>query len=324
VNALDRLRLAPDGRPRPGAPFGRGPMAARVLARVIAAASAAGARLDPATSHRLAAVGGTLEWAARPGKRRVLRENLAHFLGLAEDDPALDRLVREEIRNEARRSADLLWAIARPQELIANTRLDGRERLDAVFAQGRGVVIAGPHVGGWEVAVPVPAAVLPVPASALVTDDWLAWAVDRIRRRVRLGVVYTGEGPLEVARRLRRGEALIMFSDIAPPGVATAPVRLGAGVVELPLGPATLARLGGAPIVPMAVLPMGPRAWRVELGAAIEPAPRQAGQAGDAEVLQRLADAWSAVIRRHPEQWAAVYPLRWRLPAPPGCWATPA
>jgi KDO2-lipid IV(A) lauroyltransferase len=311
VNALDRLRLAPDGRPRPDAPFGRGPLAARVLAAVIAAASAAGARLDPATSHRLAAVGGTLEWAARPAKRRVLRENLARFLGLPEDDPALDRLVREEIRNEARRSADLLWSIARPQELIARTRLEGREHLDAVFAQGRGLVLAGPHIGGWEVAVPMPAAVLPVPVSALVNDDWLAWAVDRIRRRVRLGVVYLGEA-LEVARRLRRREAVLMFSDIvAGPGVATAPVRLGAGVVELPLGPATLARLGGAPILPVAVLPIAPRAWRAVVGAPIEPAPRGSGAAGDAEVLQRMADAWSEVIRRYPEQWAAVYPLRW-------------
>jgi KDO2-lipid IV(A) lauroyltransferase len=312
VSALERLRLGPDGRPRPDAPFGRGPLAARALAGLIHAASAAGAQLDPATSHRLAGVGGTLEWAVRPAKRRVLRENLSHAVGRPAHDPAVGRLVRREIVNEARRSADLLWSIARPQDVVRSVRIEGREHLDGVLGQGRGVILAGPHIGGWEVVAPVPAAVLDVPVSVLATDDWLAWAVAGIRARAGLAVVYTCDGPLELARRLRRGEAVLLFSDIAAAGVATAAVRLLDGIVELPLGPATLGRIGDAPIVPFAVLPVAPRAWRVLLGSPIEPAGRSEGAAGDVAVLQRIADVWTAVIRRHPEHWAAVYPLRWR------------
>ena len=32
----------------------------------------------------------------------------------------------------------------------------------------------------------------------------------------------------------------------------------------------------------------------------------------DREVLQRVADRWSELIRAHPEHWAAPYRIRWR------------
>jgi KDO2-lipid IV(A) lauroyltransferase len=284
-----------------------------VLERVIAAASAAGARLPPAAAHRLAVAGGTLEWAARPGKRRVLAENLGHAVGLSPSDPRVRALVRREIVNEAHRSADLLWSIARPDELLEQVRIEGRDGLDAALAAGRGVILAGPHIGGWEVVVPVPASVLDVPVAVLVSDDWLAWAVDGIRRRAGLELEYVTAGPRPLVRRLRRGEALLMFADIVPdPGVRTIAVRLLDGVAALPAGPAAIARMADAAIVPLAVLPLDQRAWKIELGEPIRPRPSADGPAAvDRDTLQRLADAWSAMIRRHPEWWAAVYPLDW-------------
>jgi lauroyl/myristoyl acyltransferase len=300
-------------REQPDAPFGRGPVAARVLERVIGAASAAGARLPPRTAHRLAVAGGTLEWAARSRKRRTLAENLGHAVGLDPSDPRLRALVRREIVNEAHRSADLLWSIGRPAELLERVRIEGREGLDRALVEGRGVILAGPHIGGWEVVVPVPAAELDVPVAVLVSDDWLAWAVEGLRRRAGLEVEYVSDGPRPLVRRLRRGEVLLMFADIVPdPGVRTIAVRFLDGVARLPAGPAALARMGDAVIVPLAVLPLDQRAWKIELGEPIHPRTSAAGPAGaDRDTLQRLADAWSDVIRRGPEWWAAVYPLAW-------------
>jgi lauroyl/myristoyl acyltransferase len=284
-----------------------------VLERVIAAASAVGAGLPPRTAHRLAVAGGTLEWAARRGKRRTLAENLGHAIGLDPSDPRVRALVRREIVNEAQRSADLLWSIGRPAEVLEGVRIEGREGLDAALAGGRGVVLAGPHIGGWEVVVPVPARELDVPIAVLVSDDWLAWAVDGIRRRAGLEVEYVSAGPRPLIRRLRRGEVVLMFADIVPdPGVRTIAVRFLDGVAALPAGPAALARMSGAAIVPLAVLPLDQRAWKIELGEPIIPRPSADGPAAaDRDTLQRLADAWSDVIRRDPEWWAAVYPLAW-------------
>jgi KDO2-lipid IV(A) lauroyltransferase len=279
---------------------------------VIDAASAAGSRLPAPAAHRLAVAGGTLEWAARPGKRRTLAENLAHAVGLDPDDPRVRALVRREVVNEARRSADLLWSIARPRELLEQVRIEGIDGVTETLAAGRGLILAGPHIGGWEVAVPVPAAVLDVPVSVLVNDDWLAWAVDGIRRRAGLEPAYVTDGPRPLVRRLRRGEALLMFADIvALPGMRTLEVRLLDGTVRLPAGPATLARLSGAAIVPLAVLPLDARAWRIQLGDPILPPARDAGPDADRATLQRMADSWTDVISRHPDHWAAVYPLEW-------------
>jgi predicted LPLAT superfamily acyltransferase len=46
--------------------------------------------------------------------------------------------------------------------------------VDAALADGRGVILAGPRIGGWEVVVPVPTAARDVPVAVVVNDDWLA------------------------------------------------------------------------------------------------------------------------------------------------------
>jgi KDO2-lipid IV(A) lauroyltransferase len=309
--SLSRLRLAPDGRPRPDAPFGQGPFAARVLRGTIVAASAVVGRLPAGLIQPATAVGGTVEWAARPAKRRRLAENLCHALGRPPDDPAVRTLVRREVSNEAQRSADFLWALARPEELRATTRVDGTEHLTAALERGNGVLLVSTHVGGWEVATALPRLVVPVPTTAIVTDDWLAWAVEGLRVRAGLGIMYDSEPVSTAVRILRAGEALLVLGDYAKPWMRTYPVRLLDAVAELPAGPVVLARLCGTPIVPFSVLPTAPRRWRVEIEAPLEPPLRDSGEEGERETLQRLADRWSATLRNHAEHWAAVYPMTW-------------
>jgi KDO2-lipid IV(A) lauroyltransferase len=311
---LAALRLAPDGRPRPDAPFGRGPLAARVLRGAILVASAIVGRLPAHAVAALAAVGGTLEWALRPAKRRRLAENLCHALGLPPDDPAVEALVRKEVRNEARRSADFLWAVARPEELVATTEVVGREYIAAALERGHGVLLVSLHVGGWEVATALPRVVVPVPTTAVVTDDWLAWAVEGLRIRAGLGILYDTEPATKALRLLRHGEALLLLGDYAKPWMRTYPVRLLDAVAELPAGIVALARLSGAPIVPFLVLPRALRRWRVEIEPPLEPPPREGGEEAERQVLQLLADRWSEMLRAHAEHWAAVYPMTWRAP----------
>jgi lauroyl/myristoyl acyltransferase len=306
------LSLAPDGRPRPEAPLGRGPLAARVLARVIDAAAWGGSRVPSGVSHRVAVVGGTGEWALRAAKRRALAVNLAHAVGRPADDPRVAALVRRQIVNEAHRSADLLWALGRPDELLETTVLDGVEHAQRAAAAGRGVILAGIHVGGWEVATAVPRAVLPVPTTVIVADDWLAWAIEHMRVTAGLRILYRTEPAIRAARLLRAGEALLVLGDDGwgsdPRGLV---VRFLDGYAALPAGIVSLARMTGAPIVSFYVLPVGRRRWRVLVDPAIEAPGRRDGEGGERCVLQSLADRWSDVIRTHPEHWAASYRIRW-------------
>jgi lauroyl/myristoyl acyltransferase len=309
---LSRLRLAPDGKPRPEAPFGRGPFAARVLRTTIRVASAGGSRLPPSVAHRLALAGGTIEWAVRPAKRRQLAANLCHSLGLPKDDPAVKELVRREVLNEARRSADLLWALGKRDELLATTEVVGEEHLATALGRERGALLVSPHLGGWEVATAMAAKVVPVPTTAIVTDDWIAWAVAGMRVDAGLRILYDTEPITKAAHLLRMGQAVLVLGEYAKQSMRTHPVRLLHGVAELPAGPAALARLCGSPIVPFTVLPLAPRQWRIEIEPPLDPPSRNGGLRAEQMLLQELADRWTVSLRQHAEHWAAVYPLTWR------------
>lgn len=309
---LGALRLAPDGRPRPDAPFGQGPLASRVLRGAIVGASAVASRTPAGVVRSLTSVGGTLEWAFRPRKRRQLAANLCHALGLPPDHPEVKALVRREVRNEARRSADFLWALGKRDELVATTEVVGREHIVAALERRRGVLLVSPHLGGWEVVTAMAAEVVPVPTTAIVTDDWLAWAVGGMRVAAGLGVLYDTEPITKAASLLHRGEAVLLLGEYAKPGMRTYPVRLLDGVAELPAGPAALARLCGSPIVPFTVLPRAPRRWRVEIEPPLYPPSRDGGVEAEKALLQELADRWTVSLRAHAEHWAAVYPMTWR------------
>lgn len=311
---LTRLRLAPDGKPRPDAPFGQGPLAARVLRTALVVASAGGARLPASLAHRLALLGGTVEWAARPAKRRQLAANLCHAIGRPAHDPMVRRLVRREVLNEARRSVDLLWALGKPEELLATTEVRGMEHVQHALSRARGVLLVSPHLGGWEVATTIPQHVVPVPTTAIVTDDWIAWAVAGLRTHAGLGLLYDSEPIAKAAHLLRSGEAVLVLGEYAKESMRTYPVRLLDAIAELPAGPATLSRLCGSPIVPFTVLPLGPRRWHVEIELPLFPPERNGGVEAEKVLLQELADRWTVTLREHAEHWAAVYPMTWRAP----------
>lgn len=310
---LGELRLAPDGAPRPDAPFGRGPLAARVLAHVIDGAVWAGCRVPAGVAHSLASIGGHIEWAVRPGKRRGLAVNIAHALGTNPEAPPVRRTVRREIVNEAHRSADLLWALGRPDDFLATVELDGFEHARSAAAAGDGVILSGIHLGGWEVATAIPRAEIPVPTSVIVADDWLAWAIAHMRVTAGLRVLYRTAPAIRAARHLQAGEALLVLSDDGwGSEPRTYPVRFLDSSADLPAGVVTLSRLCQTPIVSFAVLPVGARRWRAVLDPPIGPPGRDGGAEEEQKVLQILADRWSELIRSYPDQWAAAYRIRWR------------
>jgi len=307
------MQLAPDGAPRPGAPFGRGPLAARVLATVIDCAVWLGSRTPARLAHTLALFGGSAEWAVRPAKRRRLAANLAHAVETDTADPVVGRLVRRELINEARRSADLLWALGRPDELLASVQLEGAEHAIWAVADGRGAILAGIHLGGWEVATAIPGALFAAPTTVIVADDWLAWAIHHLRARAGLRIVYRTDGALGAARLLEAGEVLLLLGD---DGWGSEPrthlVRFLDGDADLPAGIVSLSRLCQSPIVSFVVLPLGRRRWRAIVDPALEAPSRHGGADAEREVLQRLADRWSERIRENPQYWAAAHRIRWR------------
>ena len=124
--------------------------------------------------------------------------------------------------------------------------------------------------------------------------------------------MYDTDTLLLAVRRLEAGEALLVIGDNALGHQSKVlSVRLLDGTVALPRGIARLARLCQSPIVSFYVLPLGPRRWLASFDKPIDPPARRGGTAAEQEVLQQVADRWSAVIRRHPEHWWANFEISW-------------
>ena len=221
-------------------------------------------------------------------------------------------MVRRELVNEARRSADLLWAISRPAAFLETVQVDGIDHMTEAARRGRGILLASIHIGGWEVATALPGNVIPVPATVVVADNWLAWAIEHVRVAVGLRILYRSGTALEAIKVLRRGEALLVLGDDAfGSKPRTYEVNFCNSCAQLPAGIVGMSRLTGAPIVPFEVLPIGPRRWHVQFGAAIEPPAREDGELGERKTLQLLADHWTDVVRQRPEHWAARFAIAW-------------
>jgi KDO2-lipid IV(A) lauroyltransferase len=221
------------------------------------------------------------------------------------------RAVRAQFVNQARRSADFLWAFARGDEVASRCRVEGRAELDRALDRGRGVILAGPHMGGFEVVAAALGDLLQgLAVTVLVEDDWVSHAVAGHRRRAGVELELRTDTPRRSLHTLQGGGAVVVVGDLAKPGMRTFPVRFLDGCLELPAGPAALARLSGSPVMPFCILPIAPRAWRVVLGGAIEPPPRRRRDA-ERDLLQAVADVWSDWIRAQPELWEAVDPMPW-------------
>jgi KDO2-lipid IV(A) lauroyltransferase len=293
-----------------------------VGARVSARATYLGFRLAaivvrfvPERFAELAARGiGRLFALLMPSRRRQAERNLRRVHGDALRGPALSRAVARTFDSYGRYWLELLrlpWVLARdPAAVDVGFTLANREHLDAAVAGGRGVILALPHVGGWEHAGAwlagqgLPPTVVVEPVEPPELFEWFA----DVRRRLGMTVVPLGPdaGPA-VMRALRAGGVICLLCDrdLAGDGI---PVEFFGEETTLPAGPATLALRTGAPIVPAAVY-FGPDGRHDAVVLPPVPAEREGRLRDDVRrVTQDLARQFEDLIRVAPEQWHLLQP----------------
>ncbi len=186
------------------------------------------------------------------------------------------------------------------READAIVELAGREHLDAALAGGNGAIIATLHYGNWEL-MGASLARHFAPLAVLVqtpSKDAFAQLFAEYRRLV--GVeTYSNSGPQAlrpVLRALRRGELVALVCDQhgeAQEGAAD----FFAHKIWVPMGPFTLSRRTGAPIVPARIVRGPGDRHRLEFGPPIPVADDPNANAGQ---LARVFESW---IRELPDHW---------------------
>jgi phosphatidylinositol dimannoside acyltransferase len=208
-----------------------------------------------------------------------------------------------------------------PITLTRGLTTEGYERyVLPALEGGSGVILALPHLGGWEWAGRwladrghrVTAVVERVEPPELF--DWFV----NLRTDLGMNIVPldTGAGK-EVLSALKNNEVVCLLSDrdLHRNGVE---VDFFGERTTLPAGPATLGIRTGAPILPTAVYFSGSRGSH-HLGVVRPPLDTQRSgvslRSDVARVTQALADELSGLIRRDPSQWHLFQP-NW--PSDPG------
>ena len=205
-----------------------------------------------------------------------------------------------------------------PRTIDAGLRLTGFSHVEDALERGTGVILALPHLGGWEWAGRWLADVghrTTVVVERLDPPELFDWFV---RWRSELGMTVVPLGPQAgsaVLGALRKNEIVCLLSDrdIQGGGIE---VEFFGERTTLPAGPATLGLRTGAPIVPVGVY----FTRQVNGHHAVVRPPLDATRNGSlradvARVTQALARELEYLIRRAPEQWHLFQP-NW--PSDPG------
>jgi len=277
--------------------------------QLLAASYRAGARLlrvVPAGVRRAAAApGGTAWFWLSAAQRRAALDNYAAVLGVESSDPRAARVARRAFQNYGRMLMDfLVLGSLSPEEVIRRMSDDGREYIDAGLAGGRGVIMAAPHMGSWDMSGAYAAALgYPISTVADPFPGSLNEAVVATRHTFGLKIISVGRSAIRaITNALQANEIVALLCDLEHgPGV---PVSFFGGRTIVPGGPAALALKTGAVLLPACQYATN-RGYHVH----IDPALALSEADTKESVMQRVIDRFEDFIKERPEQWYAFRPM---------------
>ena len=240
----------------------------------------------------------------------LLRSHLLRVLGPV---PDLDRRVRRMYASYGRYWAEVFWVRPRRKKsIVAHSSLEGMEHLTAARDAGRGIVLALPHLGNWEVAGAMAEQIgLPVLAVAesLPNGRLTDWFVE-VRRRLGIDVVIAGRGRRvsEVLLRcLKSGGAIALLADRDLTGRGLE-VEFFGERTTIPAGPVSLADRTGAALLPVGCFFNSKRGHTFVVYPPVELPKGEDRAARLAEGAQQFAGVLEEIVRAAPEQWHLFQP----------------
>jgi lauroyl/myristoyl acyltransferase len=246
-------------------------------------------------------------------RRSIVARNLRRIYGPGLTDRELARRVDDAFASYGRYWAESLRLPALlPAEIEAGMSFRGFGHVLEGLAAGRGVIVALPHLGGWEwggtwlAGSGYPTSVV---VEALDPPEVFEWFVG-FRREIGLDVIAVGpEAGTASLAALRDNRVLCLLCDRLVDDVPGVEVELFGERTQLPAGPVTLALRTGAPVLPVAIY-FGP-GGNEHLAVIRPPLDLTRGGRFRADVAagtQRLARELEALIERAPTQWHLMQP----------------
>lgn len=209
-------------------------------------------------------------------------------------------------------SETLEYYSPRPQPIRLDLPVE--DEIGESLREGHGVVLVTGHFGNWDIAAKTlrdygrPINIVMAQDVNATTQEYVRAA----RERAGVHIIFSDTSvfsSLNMIRALRGNEIVAMQLDrmLGPGGARPLPF-LGAQA-PFPSGPFVLARLAGAPVIPVFIPRLGARHYKVHVGTGVR-VPREAR---DPHVLDRVmlevVRQFEDVVRSHPLQWFQFLPF---------------
>ena len=242
--------------------------------------------------------------------RRAIASNLAAVLGPCGWFQRQTRIYRT--------LSEFAWCLTERYEAFGTDRrvsftVDGEEIWLDLIERQHGFILVTAHVGNWEVGSMLPSSAYQQHIHLIREKEVDPKAQDFIRGLIEEqgGENYTvhfadDDDPslgATLLMALRRGEVVALQGDRPRSHGRSVPVELFGKPLELPAGPAALARAAGVPLVPVFIFREGRKRSRVVFPGLIEVANTADRDKDIGSAIQRLIIHLEAAIRERPHQW---------------------
>jgi KDO2-lipid IV(A) lauroyltransferase len=209
------------------------------------------------------------------------------------------------------------WCLTERYERLAievpfHTTVERAELWRETTGDGRGAILVTAHVGNWEVGSMIPADEERRRVHLVREEELDPKAQEFIRNliRARIGDLYETHFAVNdprlgilLAEALGRGEIVALQADRPRAGGRAVVVELFGRPFELPIGPMALARAAGVPLLPVFVLRVARRRYRICLRPPIVVAHTDDRRGDLRQAARKLARSIEWAIGEEPYQW---------------------
>jgi lauroyl/myristoyl acyltransferase len=244
--------------------------------------------------------------AMLPRQRRAVRENLRRALG-ARSPLHEGRDVARVFANYASSLTDAFIAGSDRGDPLHVRCLD-EPTLKRTRDEGKGIILATAHTGGWQVAGLAVEKLLGCEMLVVMRrerDPRARALQEAARQRAGVRFAYVGDDPLEalgLLGHLRRRGVVAMQMDRLPPGMRGRTAELFGAPFPVPEGPLRLSAVSGAPVVPVFSRRLGYMDYDVQVAQPIR-LPRRPAPADLDAAAAAVLRAMEAFVRANPTQW---------------------
>lgn len=272
------------------------------------------ARLIPAAClYLMGSFSGWCSYYVLARERKKTLANLSLAFAGEKGESERKRIARGVFVNLGRNLAEFaLYSRLDDSGIHGLVSMEGRDILDRVLAEGKGILIITGHIGNWEL---IPAFFIATGYSGGVVARRIYY--DRynellfgLRRSRGFRVFYRDESPKKILRTLRNNEVVGILADQDVRKLPGVFVEFFGRQAYTPTAPVLIAQKSGAPLCPARIIREG-RKHRIVIEE-----PLDLRSSGDKEDdLIHNTQLWSRAIERYirerPDQWVWMH-RRWR------------